>query len=111
MTRRWGADQEERAAVVKKAHDAYAQARQALSRIEAIEVRFSGVEVDQARMTVEIGELRREFRGLARQISELSARIEILQTGPVNETFPPRKRQALARKPAWPNGNGSKATE
>lgn len=110
MTRRWGADQEERSAVVKKAHDAYAQARQAMSRIEAVETRFAAVEVDQARIISELSELRRDFRDAARQIRDLAAAIEILQKDSVNETVAPRRRPALTGNRACPSGNRSKET-
>ena len=58
---RWGKDNEERAAVSQKAHDAYAAARRAASVAD-------GVASDVAQLRAEIADLRAELSALRRSL-------------------------------------------
>ena len=54
---RWGKDQEERAAVAQKSHDAYAAARQALAKAESAEARVAELEADVAALSAMVRRL------------------------------------------------------
>jgi len=62
MTRRWTSDNEERAAVAQKAHDAYAAARQAQSRVDGLESRLADLEAFIEDQAAEIRSLRELLR-------------------------------------------------
>ena len=66
---RWGAEQEERTAVAKKAHDAYALGRQAMEKAENAHALA--------------GELRAEIERLRGQIAELRGTVSAMQAIPV----------------------------
>jgi predicted nucleic acid-binding Zn-ribbon protein len=82
---RWGFDQEERAACTKKAHDAYAVARQALEKAAAADAR--AVEA-----TTEATELRGEIAALRRRVAEVEQTLD--------EAMAPRRVKPTTRKAA-----------
>lgn len=69
---RWGADMEERAAVVKKAHDAYATA--SASREEA-----KGATARVDALAAELDEMRADLAGMHRTVTALKLRIDELE--------------------------------
>ena len=61
MTQRWGKDQEERSAVAQKAQDAYAVARQAMSKVEAVTAKMEQMEIENAELRRDLVSLQRQF--------------------------------------------------
>lgn len=61
MTQRWGKDAEERSACVRKAHDAYAAAREALGKIAALDGTVLALREDLREARGEIEMLRRQI--------------------------------------------------
>lgn len=65
--RRWGADNEERAACTQKAQDAYALARQAMERINGVEAIASDLRDELAEAHAESAALKHRIAVLERQ--------------------------------------------
>jgi hypothetical protein len=61
---RWGADMEERAACTKKAHDAYALGRQAMSKAEGAEAQAAQAFAEAAELRAVVAALRRRLEAL-----------------------------------------------
>lgn len=90
MTSHWGQDQEERSAVAKKSHDAYAAARQAISKVEA-------AEASAARAMLLVQELTDIVRQQRSDLDKALVSIASLQQQFIDATEPaPPKRKKAA---------------
>jgi hypothetical protein len=69
MTRRWGHDQEERAACTKKAQDAYAIGRQAMEKISGLEAAVGALTAELDRVTAALQRLERRFEATTEPVA------------------------------------------
>lgn len=100
---RWGKDQEERSAVAQKAQDAYASARQAMSKAEGAEASAGAVAAEiadlralVARLSADLSLARRDIATLRRQFDEATEVEPIMAPAPVMVPTTPAKRKRAA---------------
>lgn len=98
MSRRWNDDMEERANITRKAHDAYALARQLGEKIAGLDGAMAALRAEIAGLHADNADLRAEVR----RLDEIVA----AEIGPPAVRTPPKKPAAKLQGVRAPRGPG-----